>query len=285
MKPRVFLSHSKKDQDFIKRLATDLRPARVDVWYDDWEIPPGTSLRVKIFEEGISGCDLFFVYLTQNSAESYWVQQELDAAFVLEVKNRGGFMSMFVDSDETRERLPLDLKSRRIPVINDESYSRCLLELAALSWEALLQKKVAETTEAGRVAALELEKKVLEQELEITNLRSRGLVDQSRILQELKETFFEIEGRRATLGELFQELSNVLASGAQESGIDSRIKKVLGALYFPQSDIIGPLVKLGLVKVHPPQGGWAGELFYLTDVGRDISLELQRQSEENKESS
>ena len=61
-KPKVFLSHSKKDQDFIKQLALDLRSARIDVWYDDWEIPPGASLRSKIFEDGISECDLFFIY-------------------------------------------------------------------------------------------------------------------------------------------------------------------------------------------------------------------------------
>ena len=66
-KPKVFLSHSKKDQNFIKQLAIDLRSARIDVWYDDWEIPPGASLRSKIFEDGISECDLFFIYLTQNS--------------------------------------------------------------------------------------------------------------------------------------------------------------------------------------------------------------------------
>jgi hypothetical protein len=59
MKPRVFLSHSKKDRECIERIAADLRSARIDVWYDDWEIPPGSSLRAKIFEEGIPECDLF----------------------------------------------------------------------------------------------------------------------------------------------------------------------------------------------------------------------------------
>ena len=63
MKPRVFLSHSKKDEDFIIKIANDLRVAQIDSWYDDWEIPPGTSIRRKIFEEGIPNCDVFFVYI------------------------------------------------------------------------------------------------------------------------------------------------------------------------------------------------------------------------------
>ena len=103
MKPRVFLSHSKSDREYIERLAMDLRSARIDVWYDDWEIPPGSSLRAKIFEEGITECDLFFIYLTKNSRDSSWVRWELDAAFVLELEKRGGFIAIFVDSDDTRQ--------------------------------------------------------------------------------------------------------------------------------------------------------------------------------------
>jgi hypothetical protein len=91
MKPKIFLSHNKKDKDFIKKLANSLRTGRINVWYDDWEIPPGASLRAKIFEEGIPGCDLFFVYLTENSINSKWVKQELDAAFVTELEGKGGF--------------------------------------------------------------------------------------------------------------------------------------------------------------------------------------------------
>lgn len=140
MRPRIFLSHSKKDQEFIKKLANDLKPARVEVWYDDWEIPPGASLRAKIFEEGIQGCDLFFVYLTESAVHSTWVQQELDAAFVTELETRGGFLALYVDSDKTREGLSLDLRSRRIPVINQQNYSERLLELVALAWDSFAKR-------------------------------------------------------------------------------------------------------------------------------------------------
>ena len=88
MKPRVFLSHSKADRQFIERLANDLRAARIDVWYDEWEIPSGVSFRKRIFEDGITESDLFFVYLTAASAASHWSEREIDAAFVLDAEAR-----------------------------------------------------------------------------------------------------------------------------------------------------------------------------------------------------
>ncbi len=81
MKPKIFLSHSKVDKTIIEKIANDLRVARVDVCYDEWEIPPGVSFRSQI-TKGIDDCDLFFIYLTEGSAKSYWVQHELDTAFI-----------------------------------------------------------------------------------------------------------------------------------------------------------------------------------------------------------
>jgi len=51
---------------------------------------------------------------------------------------------------------------------------KCLLELAALSWEALLRKKIEESHEDNNLSKLELEKKIAEQELELTKLRIAG---------------------------------------------------------------------------------------------------------------
>ncbi len=61
MKPRIFLSHSKADKMLIEKLANDLRSARIDVWYDEWEIPSGESFRqqiVKGIEETVLGFSL-----------------------------------------------------------------------------------------------------------------------------------------------------------------------------------------------------------------------------------
>ena len=62
MKPRVFLSHSKKDREYIEQLAMDLRSARIDVWYDDWEIPPGHLFEQKFLKKESLNA-IFFCYI------------------------------------------------------------------------------------------------------------------------------------------------------------------------------------------------------------------------------
>lgn len=187
MKPRVFLSHSKEDKAFIKQLAEALRPARIDVWYDDWEIPPGASLRTKIFEEGLPGCDLFFVYLTSHSAASRWVKQELDAAFVNELEEQGGFLCLYVDSDQTRDALPLDLRSRRIPTLTKENLHERLLELTALAWETFSRSQVRRAKSENRIQILELEKRVLELELANEKLSAGAMSDVDAMIEHLQE--------------------------------------------------------------------------------------------------
>jgi len=285
MKPRVFLSYSKKDRVYVEQLAMDLRLARIDVWYDDWEIPPGASLRAKIFEEGISECDLFLLYLTKSSRDSSWVRQELDAAFVIELEMRGGFMAIFVDSDDTRQSLSPDLRSRRIPTINSESYSRCLLELTAGSWEALLKKRIAKANENNDITMIKLEKRIAEQDLELVNLKRSGVVDQDKILQELNETSLELNGHSISLAQIFQSNSENLARGATAIRIESLVGKMYGLTTDQswelkidlESEILGQLVILGLIRVQPPVGEWS-EIFYLTDLGRDLAFEIRCQS-------
>ncbi len=144
MKPRVFLSHSKADREYIEKIANDLKSAQLDVWYDEWEIPAGASLRSKIFDDGIAKCDLFFVYLTPNSIASRWVKEELDAAFVKEFESRAGCLALFVDSEHTRTRLGVDLKARKIPVIGESSYAQGLLQICAQAWKAASERREVE---------------------------------------------------------------------------------------------------------------------------------------------
>ncbi len=288
MKPRVFLSHSKKDRECIERFAMDLRSARIDVWYDDWEIPPGASLRAKIFEEGISECDLFFVYLTKNSRDSSWVKRELDAAFVCELETKGGFIAIFVDSDDTRQSLSPDLRSLRIPTMNSESYSRCLLELTAKSWEALLRKRIVKANETNNITIIKLEKKIVELDLELAKLKLVGAIDLEKILQDLNETSFELNGQSISLAQIFQSTSENLAGGTNSLWIGSLIENVdnlagsqLRELRNLESKALGQLVILGLVKSQPAVGIW-DPMFYLTDLGKDLAFEIRCQSKKNQ---
>ncbi len=58
---------------------------------------------------------------------------------------------------------------------------------------------------------LELEKKVVEQELEITKLRASGIVSRSEIVNDLDRKLISVGEKSSTLGEVFLGLADSLA--------------------------------------------------------------------------
>ena len=51
---KVFLSHSSKDKQFVRRLTKDLEEAGIEIWLDEKELLVGDELN-KSIEYGISG--------------------------------------------------------------------------------------------------------------------------------------------------------------------------------------------------------------------------------------
>ena len=109
--PQGIPSHSSADKATAEKLATDLRQNGVDVWYDEWEIQPGDSLRRKI-DQGIEGASYFMLLLTPNSLRSAWVQRELDAGMVKRIEG----------------------SCRRIPIIYNLSDNQIPVTLKGLKW-------------------------------------------------------------------------------------------------------------------------------------------------------
>lgn len=81
--PKVFISHSSLDKDrFVRDVAERLTQDGVDVWFDEWSLNPGDSLIKKIFDEGLAQTDVVIAVLSDHSADSAWVSQELDVATI-----------------------------------------------------------------------------------------------------------------------------------------------------------------------------------------------------------
>lgn len=92
--PVAFLCHASEDQDpLVRKLATDLRAAGVDVFYSEWEIRAGESLRRKI-DEGLGACTHFIAILSPRSIKKPWVQEEMDAGFVKKVSGNCKFIAL-----------------------------------------------------------------------------------------------------------------------------------------------------------------------------------------------
>lgn len=92
--PRVYLAHASEDHETLaKPLAESLMANGVEVWFDEWEIRTGDSLRRKM-EVGLANCTHFVVLLTPNSLHKPWVETEIDAGFIRSVGGESRFMGL-----------------------------------------------------------------------------------------------------------------------------------------------------------------------------------------------
>jgi len=83
----VFLSHNHADKSIARRIANDLRAARVTVWIDEGEMKPGDSLMGEI-GSAIDASDFLIVLLSDNSVRSEWVRREVAVKLTQEFADR-----------------------------------------------------------------------------------------------------------------------------------------------------------------------------------------------------
>ncbi|MEW6287613.1 MAG: TIR domain-containing protein [Chloroflexota bacterium] len=82
---KVFISYSRKDMDFVRKLAGDLETAGYDVWWDITDLRGGDDW-VRNIPEAIKTSLYFIVVLSPNSIESEWVRKEYTQALSLRKK-------------------------------------------------------------------------------------------------------------------------------------------------------------------------------------------------------
>lgn len=95
----VYLAHATEDKHLAKPLAEGLVERGIAVWYDNWEIGYGDSLRRKM-EQGLGDCTHFVVLLTETSISKPWVNEEIDAGLMNAVEGSAKFIGL-------RHQLPL----------------------------------------------------------------------------------------------------------------------------------------------------------------------------------
>jgi hypothetical protein len=161
-KPIVFLSHSKRDSEFIKRLVVDLPKYKIDVWFDEDEIRPGKPWLDSIFVHGIPRCDAILVYFTESSMSSPVVKKEMDAGILQTLSDNNIVFLPFVNDAKIRPLLRSDIRSLQTLEWNDSNYSSLLPSVVAEIWRSYLERTVASATKDERLkrveAELELEK-------------------------------------------------------------------------------------------------------------------------------
>jgi len=76
----VFISYASADKSIAKRLTSDLKESKIDVWFDEDQILVGDSITERI-QDGLRSSDYIIVLLSENSVKSPWVNREIRAAF------------------------------------------------------------------------------------------------------------------------------------------------------------------------------------------------------------
>ena len=82
---KVFISYSRKDIEFVRKLAGDLEKADYDVWWDITDLRGGDDW-VRTIPAAIADSKYMIVVLTPDSIESEWVRKEYTQALSLRRK-------------------------------------------------------------------------------------------------------------------------------------------------------------------------------------------------------
>lgn len=131
----VFISHASEDKEaFVRPLAERLRDAHIEVWYDEFSLRVGDSLRRSI-DRGLAQSRFGIVVLSPHFFEKQWSQWELD-----------GLVSRQMASSDN-VILPIWLDLTREEVL---SYSPSLADKLALNAATDLDEVVARLVDAIR---------------------------------------------------------------------------------------------------------------------------------------
>jgi hypothetical protein len=84
---QVFVSHSSKDNEFVRRLVDDLKALGHSPWLDQWEIRVGDCIVSKV-QSGLKQADYVVVVLSPDAVESGWVEREWKQAYWTEIESR-----------------------------------------------------------------------------------------------------------------------------------------------------------------------------------------------------
>lgn len=81
-----FISHASEDKDsFVRQLAISLEQGGASVWYDEFTLKVGDSLRREI-DRGLANSTFGIVVLSTHFFAKEWPQRELDGLFALDIQ-------------------------------------------------------------------------------------------------------------------------------------------------------------------------------------------------------
>lgn len=217
-KKSVFISHSYKDKEFVRKLASDLSSYGITPWVDELEIRPGDSIVARI-SEGISQADCILVVLSEDSLRSKWFQEEIKVAFQ---RDSAGAKRFLIPIVLGKVEIPPFLRDKKYIDLS-ESYQAGLNELVRVILKQPSEKKPIATQilDVGDLA-----KEVAKEVTQILKVNPQGIRENSSPTEEGDpKLVFVIISFTSDMDPIFE---GIKAAGEAHGLRVERVKDVLG---------------------------------------------------------
>lgn len=127
---RIFVSHASEDKDsFVRPLAHALKAHGLNLWYDEFSLRAGDSLRRSI-DHGLSECTAGIVVLSRCFFAKEWPQRELDALFTAEAGGRSRIIPIWHQIDKATVASISPLLADRVAIQADRGVEYVAEEIA-----------------------------------------------------------------------------------------------------------------------------------------------------------
>jgi len=95
----IFVSHASEDKaKFVRPLANALKAHGLKLWYDEFSLRPGDSLRRSI-DRGLAECTVGLVVLSPSFFAKEWPQREMDGLFATEIAGQSRLIPIWYQID------------------------------------------------------------------------------------------------------------------------------------------------------------------------------------------
>ena len=112
----IYLTHSSIDKPFVSVFNNTLIAFGIDTFYDDKDIGYGEDIPGKIYD-GLDKADFFIYFISNNSINSKWVQEELSIAKMYEKeKKKTMILPILIDK---LDKIPASIKSKKYADLSD----------------------------------------------------------------------------------------------------------------------------------------------------------------------
>ena len=127
-----FISHASEDkEDFVRHLAQLLKEGGALVWYDEFELTVGKSLRTEI-DRGLISSRFGIVVISEHFFAKDWPQRELNGLFALTTPSDSRILPIW-------HKITRDEVTRRSPILADIVALNTALQSTVKIAEALLK--------------------------------------------------------------------------------------------------------------------------------------------------